>query len=291
METKKPVWYSLVRYSPDIIRGEVINVGLILHSVGTEKQTKYYILEESSTKVKSILESKSDINTYKSFKDILDYYLSESKNNLIGQVGNVTIGSYYDENFLNLLYENYRSKKMNISEPVFALTENMDLLFNAIFKRYIGEKYISKNISTMTAKTYVKNILKERELLGTKVKSDITIYPIDKLKSVKFNIDFSFKNGVENYIQTVPNLQSPSRSSEWFAKTELMLNNLKNKNTKVHFIYKSSDFKDNKEVYEIINYFLDTNDKIDKLDIDKKNEIIKLCDYISQEAEDIVKAI
>lgn len=286
MERKTPVWYSIIKYSPDELKGEIINVGLVLHSIGDEKKTKYFILEENSSKIKSIASSKSEFNTYKSYKDVLEYYLSQSKENLVGQVGGISIASYYDDNYLKYLCEYNKDKKMKLSEPIFALTKDVDMLFNSIFKRYIGEKYISSNISTMTAKTYIKNIFKEKELLGTKVQSDITIYPVAKLKNVKFNVDFSFKNGVYNYIQAIPNLNSPSKSSEWFAKMELMLNGLKDKDVKIHFIYKSSDFINNRDAHDIINYFADNN-KVNKLDIDIDNEIVKLCNYIKTEAEDL----
>ena len=41
---RKPVWYSIIRYSPDDIKGEIINVGLIMHILGEEKKNKilYY---------------------------------------------------------------------------------------------------------------------------------------------------------------------------------------------------------------------------------------------------------
>lgn len=289
METKKPVWYSLIRYSPDNIRGEIINVGLILHSVGIDKQTKCYIIDENCIKVKSILDSISEINTYKTYKDVLEYYVLKSKENLLGQVGDVTIGSYFDNDYLKKLKYEFNDKKMTLSEPNFAFTRDINLLFDSLFDRYIGNKYLIKQVNTLTAKSYAKNIFKEKDLLGTKVESDITVYPVEKLKSIKFKIDFSFKNGVDNYIQAIPSLHSSSKNSEWFAKTELLLNSLKNKDTKIHFIYKSSDLIDNKDIYDVINYFSSSNDKIKKLDLDKSDEILELCDYISNEAEDIIK--
>lgn len=289
METKKPVWYSLIRYSPDNIKGEIINVGLVLHSIGTDKQTKCYILDENCVKIKYLLDNITEINTYKSYKEVLEYYISKSRDNLLGQVGNIIIGSYYDDDYLNKIKNEFKNKKMTISEPNFAFTRDIDLLFESIFDRYIGKKYLIKHVNTLTAKSYAKNIFKEKELLGTKVNSDITVYPIEKLKSVKFKVDFSFKNGVENYIQAIPNLTSNSKNAEWFAKTELIINSLKDKDTKLHFIYKSSDFDNNRDVYELINYFSYNNDKVKKLDLDKTNEILELCNYIKNEAEDITK--
>lgn len=97
---RQACWYSIVRYSPDELSGEVVNVGVIVHSVIHENILNYFLLEETSPKVRPLIRTKSDESTYKSFRDILDYYLKECLNTLDGSVGTLNISSPHSSNFL-----------------------------------------------------------------------------------------------------------------------------------------------------------------------------------------------
>ncbi len=50
--SKRKVSYSVIRYSPDKLKGEIINVGLLLHNI-TDKNIKYHILDAKVTKIAS----------------------------------------------------------------------------------------------------------------------------------------------------------------------------------------------------------------------------------------------
>ncbi len=284
MERKK-LWYSIVRYSPDEIKGEVINVGLIMHNFSEEKDIIYYILDEKSSKIKALLTNKNEIALYKSFREIIEYYLSNCKDDLSGYVGSIKMGSIYSEDFLKNVYEYNLNKKMYLSSPQFAKTADINRLFNSLFDRYIGNDYkTTKKRTHITTKQYMRKLFKEKNLLGTKVESDIVIAPVAELENIKYKMDFQFKNGCNNYIYTIPALNS---YNEWFAKTDIMLRHIMNNtNSKVNLLYRYSDLRNNEELFNIISYF-SKNDNVYKINIDSKDETLQLCDYIEEHAENI----
>lgn len=285
MERRKAVWYSLIRYSHDELTGEVINVGLILHVV-ERAETRYFLLNENSPKLRYIIGNKSGLNLYKSYKDVLGYYLDENKE-LSGAVGNVIIGSCFEEGFLQKLFNHYGNKKLSLTEPNFAYTEDINMLYESLFKLYIGEQYFNSEPNTISAKKYAKEIFKKKNLIGTKIRTDYELNPIRNLNDVKIKVDFSFKNGVWNYMEALPILSGPAQNSEWFAKMQLMLNSLEEKDSKIHLLYKSSDLSNNGSVLNIIAYLTENNQRVNKVDFDEKNQITQLCNYIEKEAEDI----
>lgn len=282
---RKRLWYSIVRYSPDEIKGEVINVGLIMHNFSEEKDVIYYILDENSSKIKALLNTKNEIALYKSFKDIIEYYLLHCKDDISGYVGSIKMGTIYSEDFLKNIYEYNLNKKMYLSQPQFAKTADIKRLFNTLFDRYIGNYYkTTKKNTHITTKQYMRKLFKQKNLLGTKVESDIVITPIAELKNITYKMDFQFKNGYDNYIYTIPDLNS---YSEWFAKTDIMLRHIiYNTDSKVNLLYRHSDLRNNKELFDIISYFSNKNN-VYKINIDSKYETLKLCDYIEEHAEDI----
>jgi hypothetical protein len=284
MESKRNVWYSIIRYSPDEIKGEVINVGLVLHDK-EGLQTKYYLLEENSAKLKSMISNKSGRDIYKSYKDVFEYYLEKNKDSLVGDVGKVTIGSCYSEEFLGSIYEHYKNKNLFFTKPNFAKTKNIDNFFKGLLETYVGEEFIKKEHATVTAKKHLKKVFEEMNLLGTKVKANLTINPIKELEDYKVKVDFSFKNGVWNYIQTIPSPSDQTKNIEWFSKIKLMSEYLDKENSKIHLIYKESDIEENQSAYNLINFLANSKSNICKLDIDKKEEVFKLCNYIEEQGE------
>jgi len=287
MENRKDCWYSIVRYSSGNLLGEVINVGVIVHVLDEQVSTKYFLLEENSPKIKAISYSQTDVNTYKSFKDLLEYYLEKSIDNLLGTVGGVTIASPQDRNYLEGIFEYFKSQKMTLSRPKYAYTSNPEGLFKKIFETYVGKKYLGVERKSVSVKKYVKSVFEERKLLNKKVAQDFAISPIANLSNIKINVDFGYKNGVWNYLQVLPNISGAARNTEWFAKTKFMFENIEN-NTKLHLMYRSSEIHNNDEFNSMVNYLgtLAPNG-IYRLDLDNRGEILQLCEVIEKDAHDL----
>lgn len=282
---RKAYWYSVVRYSGDSISGEIINVGIILHSSEDQALTRQFILDETSSKLKAIFNSKVDETIYKSYKDTIEFYLRKSTDHLTGQVGNIAIGSPYTEDFLYALFESYKSERMFLSEPTFALTNDPEALFLNLFTTYVGEKHIRFEEKELSVKRYVRKVFEDKDYLDKKVATDIELYPLKEVKSLKLNIDFGFKNGVWNYLQAVPLNPQPSRSAEWFAKTKLLFESVKDE-AKFYLIYRSSD-PENSESIDALNYLVHQDKRVNKLDLDDGKLFTQLCWTIENEAHDI----
>lgn len=282
MAERIPVKYSIIRYSPDEIKGEIINVGLIIHDCDS-KDTKFSILEEHSIKLKSILETKNDINIYKSYKDVIEFYLSSAKDDLLGTVGSKTISTVYSEDFLKDMYGYYNGGKLHLSEPSFAMTNDMNKLFEKIYTRYIKKEYDIKQITSVGAKEYLKEKFEKTNLLGRKVKADYRINPIKGLEDYKVRIDFSFKNGVWNYMQALPT--NSSKYAEWFSKIQIMSENINENEGKIHLIYNETDRHD-ETIDNFIKYLENKNRNISVLNINNEQRLNELCDYIDEVGEE-----
>ncbi|WP_170962283.1 DUF3037 domain-containing protein [Bacillus cereus] len=287
MERRTASWYSVVRYIPNNLTGEVINVGLIMHSVEGNSTTKYLLLQENSPKIKAITNTQTDINTYKTFKDSLEYYLKKSTEDIFGVVGEVQIASPLEPNFLKELCEYYKGKSLYLSQPKFSFSGNIDALFKALFQKYVGDKYLVSEYKETNIKKYMKSIFEERMLLNNKVVHDFNIRPIEDLDSLKIHVDFGYKNGVWNYLQAVPNLNSPSKSAEWFAKIRFMFDQLKHQDARIHLMFRESDITGNQDVREIINYLAHSEERIIRLNLDNHQSVDELCSTIERDAHDI----
>lgn len=287
MESRKACWYSIIRYSPNNLSGEIINMGLVLHSLDDNQQLNYLILDENTHKVRSIINNRVEANIYKSYKDVLEYYLSKCNDNLSGNVGSIAVSSCYEQNFLDKLYKTYINGKLTLTKPKFAFTEDLKLLFNSLVKTYIGSHYLLVEPKSITTKKHIKEIFEEKKLIGRKVETDLEFNPIMNLDSLRVKIDFGFKNGVWNYIEAIPPLKTPSEISEWFAKTKFAIETLRQRdeNSKIHLMYKSSDFKNN--ITSMFNHLTKEGQAVSGLNIEDKKKFLELCDYIEKEAEDI----
>lgn len=284
-KSKRRISYSIIRYSPDDLKGEIINVGLLLHDY-LDKKVKFFMLDEKSTKLRAILDDKDELNLYKTSRDILEFYLEKSKDDISGLVGNFYIASYYDEDFMMKMYEFYQNEKIRFSKPNIAYTKNEKMLFDTILKRYVGEKnVILEKTTTMTAKKYMKKIFTDNENLTKRIKLDYTIKPIKELDDLEVKIDFTFKNGVWNYMQTIPKITSNNKNTEWFSKIQLILESDSKINSKVHLIYKNSDFVEDESTSNLLKYLKVKYTNLDVHDIDKQDDINSLCDYIENEGE------
>lgn len=283
MAERVPVKYSIIRYSPDEIRGEVINVGLIVHDCDS-KDTKFSILDEHSIKLKSILETRNDINIYKSYKDVIEFYLSSAKDNLSGTVGSKTISSVYSNDFLKDIYEYYNGSKLHLSDPSFAMTKDIDKLFEKMYTRYIRRECDVKQITSVSAKECLKEKFEQTNLLGKKIKTDYRINPIKGLEDYKVRIDFSYKNGVWNYMQAMPT--NSTKYAEWFSKIQIMSENINENEGKIHLIYNELDSQD-ETINNFIKYLETQNKNINILNINNEQKLNELCDYIGEVGEDI----
>lgn len=287
-QSKTKVSYSIVRYIPDYLKGEVINIGLLMYNY-SERTVRSFLLDDKSFKIKAILNNEVECDIYRTDKEILEYYLEKSKEDISGMVGKVYIASYHEKNFLNKMYEYYKDKNLILSEPNIAYTKNEEKLFDAILKKYVGDKYIeTEKTSVLTAKKYMKKIFEDNANLKKRIKSDVIIKPILGMDDLEIKVDFSFKNGTWNYMQAIPRVIQHNKNLDWYSKVELMLNCDQAKEAKIHLLYKTSDVVHDRATYNLLVYLSKKYSNVDLHDVDKQKEVDKLCKYIEDEAEELV---
>lgn len=281
---KKKIAYSIIRYSPDEIKGEVINIGLLFHNFEDTK-VKFFLLDEKSFKIRALIDNEVELRTYKSFKDVFEYYIDNCRKDMSGIVGEKYIASYYEEDFVQKVYKHYLGKEIFLSKVNYAFTKDENKLFEVILKRYIGESNIDiEKTSTLTAKKYLKQIINNNENLAKRVKSDVIIKPIKELEDFEVKIDFTFKNGVWNYMQTIPKITNKNKNADWFSKIQLILDSELDM-SKIHLVYKKSDILLDSSTLHLLNYLKTKYSNLSIYDIDEKMNLINLCSYIEAEAQ------
>lgn len=290
-QSRRKLSYSIIRYSPDEIKGEIINVGLLLHNY-ENKSIRYFLLDEKSNKVKSIVEDEIELNLYKTNKDVLEYYLKNNIKDISGIVGGKVIASCYNQDFLNEIYEYYKGKNISFAEPNIAYTKNEKKLFETILKKYIGSNNIDLEKTTaMTAKRYMKQIFSKNENLSKRIKSDIIINPIKELSDLEVKIDFTFKSEKWNYMQSIPKVKKVNKNSDWFSKIQLILDTDLEKTSQIHLLYKNSDFISDKATYNLLKYLKSKYENVNIHDIDKQVEVNNLCQYIESEGQILIEDV
>lgn len=138
-QQRKAYWYTVIQYCPDTIRGEKMNVGVFLHC--PEEGSLYHsLLDEGNAKLRYFLQTDVNIRTFRIHRDLIDFSLKKllsSENRLVGP-------NHYDRKFLFDLPNEFPTEFF-FSEPTFALTRNVDILFESLQKTYLGDVF-SKNL-------------------------------------------------------------------------------------------------------------------------------------------------
>lgn len=284
-QSKTKVSYSILRYSPDVLKGEIINIGLILYDYSNNSVISF-LLDEKSPKLKAVLDNSVEYDIYKTDKESIEYYLKKTKNDISGVVGEVYIASCYDEKFIDTLYKYFEGKRLRLSPPAIAYTKNTNKIFDTILARYIGETNVPfGKTNVTTVKKYMKNVIESNEKLKSRIITDKIIKPIEDLDDIQIKVDFTFKNGRWNYMQAIPNVSQQSKNIDWFSKIELMLQNHEIKQSHIHLLYKKTDIITDIATYNLLKYLNRKYENVDILDIDKKADVDNLCRFIENEAQ------
>jgi hypothetical protein len=281
---RKAYWYSIIQYCPNQIRGEKVNVGVLLHDPqGGDLQ--HSLLEENSTKVKALLCDDVSSKIYKVQKDEVDFYFSKiyEKQDLFSE-------NLHDKNYLINLKHKFPNEFL-ISEPTFSLSRDANQLFASLVKTYIGE-FITKEIiheyekSIISPKNYCKNYFHDKNWIGTKVKPNVKLHPIEDLKNLNFTVDFVFKNGIWNMINATPSNTTNDKLIEWFSKTKTMLNSYQ-RESQFYLIYNQEDqLNEDNTLSEMVAYLEKEDQRVKTAEI-SSSDFSGMCRRVENEAKDI----
>jgi hypothetical protein len=280
---RKTYWYSIIQYVPDLIKGELINIGLILHCPENGEIFRY-LCDEGSNKIKAFLYNDVYYRTFRTQINYIELYLNQIIHNR----------SLFDPELTNklFLYELAEKlpKEFKLSEPTFSLSRNPEQLVISLQRTYIGEPIKSTELSTIDSHINVKNFTRQyfntREWIGTKIKSNCRIHPLKEVKNVEFIVDFVFKNGIWNLMQTVPSNTSPEKLTDWFSKNSTMLETFKDE-TQFYIIYDEKDqLNSDKTIDDMIRYLQKRDERVIRTEI-KSSSFNTLCEKVEKEAKDI----
>ncbi|MEB7656593.1 DUF3037 domain-containing protein [Mammaliicoccus vitulinus] len=281
MERNKRIkgYYTVVRYIPDIYSGEIINIGLIIHL--ENGSLKYKFIDKENIKIKAFKENKA--NLYQSIKNKLEYYFKNTAG-LVGLVGNISIASPENKDFLNIISKYFTNENLEFSKPKPMISKNSDLIFKNLYEKYISEsddKKVNENI-----KMEVTKLFEKRNYFGTKVRKNHKIKPIKDIDDVTMKIDFIYKNGVWNYIQVIPDLSSNKKKLDFLAEIKLLFSAIP-KEDKVKFVYSGND----NEVKKLIKYLEEQRNNIEEINMVDNNHVKNLLIDIEQNAQNNVEEL
>lgn len=264
-------WYSIVRYSPDVMRGEILNIGIIIHSP-ENNQIFYQFLKHNNPKIKSLLALQNSIELYKVHSDFITYYLDKALKN-----DDIFISSSNHRFFEHL--KEVCPKEIYFSEPSFALTEDSSFLLKTLMSTYIGDEFLKESeVSQSKIRQYVRKAFDDRHLIDYKVKANAKIYPIKDKHSISYHVDFVYKNGVINLLQTAP---SKDNMHNWFNKLNTFIDNYNSET--VYHVLLNSDLKniEDQTFKEMIEYLIERapDNRFRLIDVNS-NKFEELCNVI-----------
>jgi Protein of unknown function (DUF3037) len=275
---RKPYWYSVIQYYPSTLKGEIINVGVILHQPDSG-DLKYHILDHNNIKLKGILSNPVRKEAYKVTKDVIEYYLKQSPN--INELFQPNIN---EQTFLLELNSRF-TNDFKLSEPTFSLTSNKELFFKQLLYSYIGKEFINPNEThQITTKKFVRNYFDERQLIDKKIKTNIKFSPIKEVESMHLVIDFVYKNGVINLMQAVPS--SSEHFTNWYTKMNTITSEIR-KECGIYLLYNKNDALNvDNTVTQILDYLKSKDKRIKTFEINSK-DFISLCSQIEKEGKNV----
>jgi|GEM_PF-2991395 len=278
---RQSYWYSVVQFQPDVIRGEKINVGLIMHNP-LHGKFSFKLIDDDNVKVKSFTSDATRLRQYRANKDFIEYVLLHTGDNALNLVGEIQLPASNDENYLNLVTQ-LLPDSITLSEPTFVKTRYNDEIFQTLLKQYVGEQFLRSESKPQSTKQFVKQLFEEKQWMGIKIKSNITIRPSKQLPVAKARIDFVFKNEVWHLIQTLPN--NEERLNDWFLKTRGILQLFEDE-ARFHLMWDPEKIVDSISARQMLRYLAKSDDRVAEVRLGD-DSYVKLEDKISKEAKDI----
>lgn len=260
---RKENWYSVIQFMPNKLRGEIINVGLLLHQPEDGK-LKYKLIQENNPKIKSLLNNNVLNASYKLSKEYINHYLEN-----ISDSDTMFEKGIYNNSFLDE-FNNHLPDGFILSDPSFSLSSNTNVLFEQLMLNYIGKDFIvaEEKPNEVSTKKHLSDFFVKEKLLGTKIKSNVKINPIKDIKNMQYSIDFVYKNGVINLIHTVPHQYE--LLNNWFSRVNTFSNNY-DSNAGIYLVYEDNTLKnDDNTIIDMFKYLKCHDERIKTIKFDSK---------------------
>jgi hypothetical protein len=254
-------WYSIVRYVSDEIKGEILNVGLVMNIPETGEML-FKIIQENNSKLKAILVNQVDKKVYRFGMKYLEYILSSVNQNDLTLPVNVS-----SKSFVNDLLKMDIPNGFLLTDTRYAKTRETHRLFNDILRSYIGEKFLLEEIktNTMQVKKFATSVITQRNLIDTKIKTNVKIKPIPTV-SLNYNIDFGYEENEKfNFIQVAP--EKLASANEWFQRMNMISSNYQNTDRIVLLYNSNTQSNEDRTVDQMVEFLKSNDNRVTSFDI------------------------
>lgn len=258
---RQTAWYSIIRYVSNEVKGEILNVGLVMNIPETG-EILYKIIEENNSKLKAILVNQIDKKVYRFGMKYFEYLLSSVNQNDLTLPVNVS-----SKSFINDLLKLNIPNGFLLTDTRYAKTRETKRLFNDILHSYIGEKFLleERRTNTMQVKKFATNVITQRNLIDTKIKTNVKIKPISTI-SLNYNIDFGYEENEKfNFIQVAP--EKVASANEWFQRMNMISTNYQNTDRIVLLYNSNSKSNEDHTVDQMVDFLQSNDNRITSFDI------------------------
>lgn len=275
--------YSIITYSPNKIRSERINVGVLFSDINGSDVFLRVIKEHSSKKLRSLVQNRYDQKLYDSSISYLEYCVKKiNENDLSLSTESVPIKSVFD-----LQKKGEFPNELLLSAIRTVTTANFEMILSKIIDTYIGNEFFNAaNANTLDLKRSLFEDFKAKRLINTKIKHSFPIQP-DKNVDWKINVDFAFSQGKKlNILQTVP--ATESALDVWYPKIRTFTYDFGTESEPIYVLSDSSQpINHDNKVSQMINSIA-SNKRVQSIDVsDSPNKLTELINFIQDKADPI----
>lgn len=255
------VWYGIVSYFSDIIKGEILNVGLMINTP-KNGELNFTLLSEGNSKLKSLITNKRDKEIYKSGKKYLDYLIESIDNNNLGLP--ITPAK---KDFISTFSTLNLPKGYRISTPRYAKVSDVNLFIDNLKSIYIGESFLNEEMGTnsMIVKRKAMSIIGTRERALKKIKKNIQIKPVANLPK-NYTLDFGYtENNKLSLIDSTPDRLSTAY--DWLERMNFITDNYDD-SEKITLLYNSnSESNEDGTIQHMLDYLSSKDSRVESINI------------------------
>lgn len=260
-KSRRVLWYSVINYHSNVIRGELLNVGIVV----SMPETGEFIVEflsESNSKLKSIVINKNDKLVYKSGLSYLKYLFDSIDRNDLSFPINTS-----SNDFISAIKTFELPTGFNIVEPKYAKVSNIELFVEQLKKTYIGETFLNEEFgsNSMIVKRKAISLIQERKKLANIVKPNVKIKPIANLPK-SYTIDFGYlmKEKI-NLIQSAPD--KVSTAYDWLERMNFITDNFQSSEKIILLYDANSESNQDGTLKHMIDYLESKDDRVSSRNI------------------------
>lgn len=237
-------FYSIVKFIPNLVKEEPINIGLIIHS----PESGYIKTEFSEEKANIISRYNSDIDPL-----TVELIIKDIKENFDNEkyiFRNQKIGTFYDDKLLYNVFATH-SNQLQITKPKALVTDNLEAEFERLFSELVYKDIRVRRIRAIEERTMKSNIKKRFNKFGLIDKAIVKADPYEIGKyGDRINLDFEYLNGKTNLVKNISldikSVDPLDHAKLWLKNYEIIKDNSKDQGVEknIQVIYCLPEFSE-----------------------------------------------